>query len=190
MKRQVDLWGYFKCILIGLSLYSGVCMSKYSLEKRIKHFKLREGVGSSPYPDAHGKSIGHGHFLSKKELATGKVYGFNFKKPGGLTKSEMESILKRDIIKHDAEADKVLKHFKINKQSLSPTQLVGVQDMVYQLGSSKAKLFKKMFGAIKNNNWEAASREAEKSNWFKQTPVRVRDFQERIKNIKETPEAN
>lgn len=48
--------------------------------------------------------------------------------------------------------------------------------MIFQLGITKAKQFKKMIAALKKNNWKEAIVQVRDSNWDRQTPKRVNDM--------------
>ncbi|MDM2735582.1 MULTISPECIES: hypothetical protein [Citrobacter] len=48
--------------------------------------------------------------------------------------------------------------------------------MIFQLGITKAKQFKKVIAALKKNNWKEAIVQVRDSNWDRQTPKRVNDM--------------
>lgn len=48
--------------------------------------------------------------------------------------------------------------------------------MIFQLGITKAKQFKKVIAALKKNNWKEAIVQVRDSNWYRQTPTRVNDM--------------
>lgn len=48
--------------------------------------------------------------------------------------------------------------------------------MIFQLGITKAKQFKKMIAALKMNNWKEAIVQVRDPNWYRQTPTRVNDM--------------
>lgn len=48
--------------------------------------------------------------------------------------------------------------------------------MIFQLGITKAKQFKKMIAALKKNNWKEAIVQVRDPNWDRQTPKRVNDM--------------
>lgn len=48
--------------------------------------------------------------------------------------------------------------------------------MIFQLGITRAKQFKKMIAALKKNNWKEAIVQVRDSNWDRQTPTRVNDM--------------
>lgn len=48
--------------------------------------------------------------------------------------------------------------------------------MVFRLGITKAKQFKKMIAALKKNNWKEAIVQVRDPNWDRQTPKRVNDM--------------
>ena len=53
----------------------------------------------------------------------------------------------------------------------------------YQLGTSWFKIHKKTWKFLQNREYDEAAVEAADSDWFKQTPTRVEDFQAAIRNL-------
>jgi lysozyme len=58
----------------------------------------------------------------------------------------------------------------------------GLTDMIFNLGSTRFRKFKKMIKAIKNNDWELAGEEAKDSKWYKQVGKRGEEI---VKQLKE-----
>ena len=115
-----------------------------------------------PYKDAHGQSIGYGHFIKPGE---------NFER--GITEKQAEELLMSDV-KQAAEDAKLL--MRDNKsQSQESQQLVDViTQMVFQLGKEGTRGFKNMWAALKQGDYVKASEEMLDSRWAKQTPQRAR----------------
>jgi hypothetical protein len=53
----------------------------------------------------------------------------------------------------------------------------------FQLGVGWTLKFKNTWACIKAHQWEQAAENVEQSAWFKQTPVRVRDFQAALRAL-------
>jgi len=150
----------------------------------IDNIKSREGFSKSIYKDTRDfETIGYGHKLSKAEKKSGKIHGYDYSK--GLTEEQGAEIAKKDADVAKAGAGRVLKKMGITDTDLSTDQRDAVDEMVYQLGTTKTLGFKKTFEHIKNKDYDKAAKEAADSNWNKQTPVRVKDFQDRIVMTKE-----
>jgi hypothetical protein len=62
----------------------------------------------------------------------------------------------------------------------TPEFVRGLTSANYQLGTNWTKEHKNTWESIRAGNWSEAAREAENSDWFGQTPNRVRDFQEGV----------
>ena len=58
-------------------------------------------------------------------------------------------------------------------------------EMAYQLGVPKLMLFKKMWKAVEDEDWNGMIREMYDSLWYKQTPDRVKALVVKVKQAKE-----
>lgn len=58
--------------------------------------------------------------------------------------------------------------------SFSDTRKIALCDMLYNLGESRMKGFKKMIAAIHANNWVEAGKQAMDSSWYKQVGGRAK----------------
>jgi len=54
--------------------------------------------------------------------------------------------------------------------------------MVFQLGLSGVKKFKKMIAALKVQDWKEAIKQAKDSLWYRQTPNRLNDMVNQLQN--------
>lgn len=151
---------------------------------RIDNLIQREGNELESYKDSLGnETIGVGHLITSEEKESGSVYGIDIS--NGITEEQSKEILKKDLEKHNKEADRVMEDLGIDKSKLSEDQISALRDMNFQLGSGTQRDFKTTLGHIRDGNYEAAAKSVASSRWAKQTPVRVRDFQERIVNLKQ-----
>ena len=69
----------------------------------------------------------------------------------------------------------------------TPEFIRGLTSANYQLGTNWTKEHKNTWESIRAGNWSEAAREAENSDWFGQTPNRVRDFQESVLSMSGGP---
>lgn len=139
-----------------------------------KTLELREGFRASIYKDSLGHdTIGYGHLVKG-------CYAYEIYICSKITKEQGRIILKHDVRKATASMARLLHYYNIDMRELTASQKEAIRDMVFQLGYEGAKKFSRVFTFIREGMYDQAAREAERSKWFKQTPVRVRDFQRRI----------
>ena len=119
----------------------------------IERLKVNEGFRSSVYQCSLGfDTIGYGFAIKDLEL----------------TEKEAEHLLENRVSQ---------KHFhlldNLDWYSDMPPEVQGViLEMVYQLGFSGFKKFKKAISNMKDKNWKGAATEMLDSRWAKQTPNR------------------
>jgi len=152
----------------------------------IEKVRSREGFRPNVYKDSLGKdTIGYGHLITEENRRTGKIHGIDFTK--GLTKEQAQIIL--DIDRYNAEEG--LKNsftkYDIDYNVLNDTQKDGMVDAAFQLGSDFLDKFPSMKAAIAGKKFDEAAKQAligrtdkNPSDWIKQTPVRVKDFIQKI----------
>lgn len=111
------------------------------------------------YKDSLGFStIGYGH------LVLDDIESF----PNGITEEEADALLLTDI----AIAQQGVQQLKLN---LPPDSRWNdfLTIMIFQLGISKTKAFKRALAALSTANYATAIKEFKDSNWYKQTPHRL-----------------
>ena len=113
--------------------------------------KKHEGFMERPYLDS---------------LGVGTVgYGFTY-----LKKEECDKILDNRL----KEATGLVEGYLSNEEiSLDDFRIGILVEMTFQLGFKGVLCFKKMWRAIRDMDYETASKEMKDSRWFKQTPVRA-----------------
>lgn len=154
-------------------------LSRDIFNERLVQLAQDEGIVLEVYRDSRKlKTIGIGHLLTRKEKATGLVYGVNIK--DGLTLDEALAIFDIDVERHDKKAEKLMKEKGIDIKKLSWDQEMAIKDMVFQLGYTGASKFKNTFKLIKEGKYEEAAKAVTYSLWYKQTKKRVQRFQQRI----------
>jgi lysozyme len=151
--------------------------TEYSGLKGKKNSRVKGSSDYGLYYDSRGKLTGlHGRLITSDQEAHDLL---------NATKEDAEKGLDEDISRHIESTDRVLDQYGIDKNKLSKDQLMALTEMGYQLGPSKMAKFKKTLNYVKEGNYEEAAKEAEDSNWYKQTPKRVKNFQKNI--IKKQP---
>ncbi len=115
-----------------------------------------EGIKLYPYKDTVGKlTIGVGHNLTDN----------------GISKNIAELLLKEDI----AIAQNDLKDIFDNFSDIPLNVQYALIDMMFNMGKPRFLGFKKMISAIKQGDFEEASKQAKDSIWCKQVGDRCKD---------------
>lgn len=139
----------------------------------MNHLKLREGWRTAVYLDSRGlPTVGLGHLLTAPEKKTYKVGDH----------------VPEDILNTWAQADSK----KAYNAGQSQAATLGVSDQSFinamasvnfQLGTGWHTKHKGTWGYMVAHEWEKAALEAQDSLWYKQTPVRVQDFQAALRAL-------
>jgi GH24 family phage-related lysozyme (muramidase) len=130
------------------------------LKNRIKK---HEGFLSKVYLDSLGKqTIGYGHLLTEEdEFVEGVIYD----------KDILEALFEKDFNTAVQGATELLQGVNV---SLVAKEVI--IEMVFQLGKTGVSKFKKMFEALKNNDYSRAAAEMLNSAWYRQTPSRCEEL--------------
>ena len=133
--------------------------------KRIKErIRDEEGLRLKPYKDSLGiLTIGYGFRLDKLRLSNVSA-----------------EIILNDYVKWLQEDLEALEWYRGLSESVKEI----IYEMSYQIGISGMLKFKKMIDLINLKDYEGASKEMRNSEWYKQTPNRVKRLVERMKNVK------
>ena len=137
------------------------------------HLKLREGWRTAVYLDSRGlPTVGLGHLLTASEKKTYKVGDH----------------VPEDILNAWAQADAKKAYNAGQSQAatlgLSDQSFINAMASVnFQLGTGWYSNHKKTWGYLMAHAWEKAALEAQDSLWYKQTPVRVQDFQAALRAL-------
>ena len=136
------------------------------LKSRIKR---HEGFLAKVYLDSLGKAtIGYGHLLTEEDdFVEGVIYD----------KDILEALFEKDFNKAVQGAEELLKDYNI---ALVAKEVI--IEMVFQLGKTGVSKFKKMFDALKNNDYSRAAAEMLNSAWYRQTPSRCEELSELMKS--------
>ena len=132
------------------------------------HAILREGYRNKVYKDSLGKpTAGIGHLITPQDkLKVGDI----------VTDSKIMAWFEKD-------SETALKlAIRQSKQigKFNPEFLAALISVNYQLGDF-SKVFKNTYSKLVSGNWQGGITGIQQSLWAKQTPVRVADFKEAIK---------
>lgn len=95
-------------------------------------------------------------------------YGRNAE-DNGFSDDEVDLMLENDIESAKAELFKIFR----NDEPFSYNQTKALVDMMFNLGATRFRKFKKMIAAIKKGDWSEAANQAKDSKWFKQVGQRA-----------------
>jgi len=96
----------------------------------------------------------------------------------GFSEDEVELMLQNDI----KYAINILQTIFVNYSNFSENRQNALIDLMFNIGSKKFLLFRKMITAIKKDDWEEAAIEAKNSNWHTQVGIRAVEIEELLKN--------
>lgn len=123
-----------------------------------------EGVKKHPYTDTVGKlTIGVGRNLSDN----------------GLSDEEVMMLLGNDI---DEAARVAVRIYGVEFDSFTANRQAAIINMIFNLGESNYREFKKMIAAIKRGDWNGAANEASHSLWYSQVGLRAIRLVEMLRN--------
>ncbi len=152
-------------------------------EKLEEHIKLREGFKNKVYLDTLGKpTAGTGHLLTLKER---KEYPVGTK----IDSKILDRWLKSDLELALSACNDQCMALKIYDTDFK----IALTSVNFQLGCNWYNKFPKTWKALCDKDYDSAIAEItykkpgepEYSDWYKQTPIRVKDFASAIEKIKE-----
>lgn len=141
------------------------------MKKVIAHLKKREGVKYESYRDSLGKLTGGvGHLLTPLEAS---MY------PEG---SQISSMTVEAWLRGDVEVSRKAAENQ-SEELLEPSKELteALIHVNFQLGPGWHKIHKKTWKLMTQGRYEEAAVEAANSVWYRQTPVRVKDFQQALR---------
>jgi lysozyme len=141
-------------------------------QKLREQLKKHEGVRRYVYDDASGKNIAEGSFV--RGLPTVGV-GRNLV-DRGLSDDEIDFLLDHDINDALADASKFAFFSK-----LDPVRKAAMAELVFNLGLTRLKEFKKFLGFMTEERWAHAAGELLNSKWARQVGERSITISEQIK---------
>ena len=139
-----------------------------SLEQLLRD---REGVRTKVYLDSRGKpTVGIGHLVTPAD---------NLKVGDEITDQQVSEFFKKDSAAALSAAKSQASKAGINDSDF----LVYLASVNFQLGTSWNTVHKKTWALIMEGKYDEAAEEAGRSAWAKQTPVRVKDFQQALRAL-------
>jgi GH24 family phage-related lysozyme (muramidase) len=142
----------------------------------IDHIKLREGCCEKVYEDSRGLlTAGIGHLLTDKEKT-------QYKEGDTVPLATRAAWVQADLKKaYDAGAAQA------SQLGISDQNFINAMASVnFQLGPAWKNEHKKTWAYMVAHEWDKAATEAQDSKWYKQTPVRVQDFQAALRGLSST----
>ncbi|MCB9234801.1 MAG: hypothetical protein H6581_24320 [Bacteroidia bacterium] len=142
-------------------------------EAVIEHLKLREGWRTTVYLDSLGKpTVGLGHLLLPEENAKYKVG------------DRIPDAILNDWAQKDAKKAYDAAVSQARELNITSTDFINILASVnFQLGTRWYTIHKNTWAYMKAGQYEKAAQEAGNSSWARQTPVRVKDFQEALRAL-------
>ena len=143
-------------------------MGYNDLKARIKK---HEGYRDTIYKDSLGFStIGYGHLVLQTD---------RYEKGVTYRKKDLEKVFNTDFNTAKSNANQLIEGLPIHHKAKCV-----IIEMVFQLGMGGVSKFKKMWKALKQNNYQIASEEMLDSRWAKQTPKRAEELSNVMKSCK------
>ena len=143
-------------------------MGYNDLKARIKK---HEGYRDTIYKDSLGFStIGYGHLVLQTD---------RYEKGVTYRKKDLEKVFNTDFNTAKSNANQLIEGLPIHHQAKCV-----IIEMVFQLGMGGVSKFKKMWKALKQNNYKISSEELLDSRWAKQTPKRAEELSNVMKSCK------
>jgi lysozyme len=123
----------------------------------VSMLKRHEGFRGKPYHCTAGKlTIGYGRNLDDV----------------GITEVEAEFLLKVDTLRATDSAGDIFPGIL----SYTENRQIAIINMIFNLGKTRFKGFRKMIDAINRDDWESAADEAMDSRWYGQVGVRAHEL--------------
>ena len=133
--------------------------------------RKREGVKLEVYLDTLKKpTVGIGHLVTKED---------KLKLGDKVTQQQVSEFFKKDGAMAIAAAKR-----QANKAGIKDAQfIVYLASVNFQLGTGWNKIFRKAWKLILDGDYEAAATSLQATRWFRQTPIRVKDFQRALRSL-------
>ena len=137
--------------------------------------KQREGSKNQVYLDSRRKpTVGIGHLVIPAD---------KLKVGDKITDARISDLFRKDSAKALSAAK-----LQANKAGIKDLNfIVYLASVNFQLGANWVQTFRKTWDLIMKGHYKDAALEAQKSTWYSQTPIRVRDFQKALRALPEKP---
>jgi GH24 family phage-related lysozyme (muramidase) len=141
-----------------------------SLEQLLRQ---REGVRRKVYLDSLKKpTVGIGHLVTPAD---------KLKVGDEITDRQVSEFFRKDSAKALSAARAQAAKAGIKDSNF----IVYLASVNYQLGTRWNLIFKTAWKLILEGKYEEAAKSLEKTKWYKQTPIRVKDFQKALRSLPE-----
>jgi lysozyme len=142
----------------------------HNLEQLKERIKIHEGFCDTVYKDTLGKrTIGYGHLCTdNEEWEDGKAYTIEY----------LNDVFEGDFNEAVRQTEQLIGNLVLHKEANEI-----IIEMVFQLGMSGVSKFKKMWAALKDQNYTEAANQMLDSKWAKQTPNRAKDLSEIMQGL-------
>ena len=157
---------------------------KYDLNTFVSKLRLHEGLELRVYKDSLGiDTIGIGRNLEGRGISKAELDHMDFPSidavyEHGITEADAYYLASNDI----AIVEDELARAKPCVYDLDAVRQLIVMDMAFNMGVPRLCKFKKMWNAIHENNFDAASIEMMDSRWARQVKSRAKKLSDAMKS--------
>lgn len=157
------------------SLDSATCSNMDGFEAFKKHVASREGYKLEVYEDSLGKpTVGYGHLV---------LPGDNLKTGDKITADQADEFFEKDGAEAWNAAQNQATEAGLDDHGCFIVALAAVN---YQLGVNWTGKFPSVWSKIKQGQYNDAASSLNQTIWKKQTPIRVKDFQAALLQVRST----
>ena len=136
---------------------------------------IDEGYIEEIYADHLGyHTFGIGHLITRHDSEWGKPIGT------AISKDRIYKAFKEDIGRTIEHCEKIYNDFYFLPEEVQQI----LANMMYNLGPTGLKRFKRMNIAIKNHQWKDAAEEMRDSKWYHQVSKRSKRLYDRMMDVK------
>ena len=146
-----------------------------NIDRLKEEVKRDEGVVFEIYKDHLGhRTFGVGHKITTEDP--------ELELPAGtpVAADRVYSVFERDIVLHIGNAEDI---FEDNWDTLPEEVKLIIVNMIFNLGPSGFRKFRKMISAINNQDWKEAAKEGRDSLWYKQVTNRAERLMSRLERV-------
>ena len=142
----------------------------YNLDEVKERIKTHEGFVNYVYKDTLGKrTVGYGHLCTDDEnWEDGKCYDHIY----------LNDVFEIDFMEATKQAEELIGDFVMEKEANEI-----ILEMVFQLGKTGVKKFKKMWEALSGQDYNKAADEMLDSKWAKQTKNRAESLAKIMRSL-------
>ncbi len=150
-----------------LALFRVTWTGDAAMPSLVALLRKREGCEYTVYKDpvkANRPTVGIGHLVTPAD---------KLKLGDKIEEAQVQAFFKKDTTRAVAAAKS-----QAAKAGITDGQfIIYLASVNFQLGTTWNRTFKRTWGLILEGKYPEAAKEVQKSRWFGQTPIRVKDFQ-------------